>query len=127
MADTPFTPDARWGVDRLRELGHRIVIITGRTHAFYTDPYVTTEQELANGGIRYDKLICTLDKGVACTGERIDVLIDDLPANCAAAAAIGIRAILFTSPANAEELTEFPRVSNWEEAVEAVGRLEKNP
>lgn len=123
VADTPFKPDAKWGVEQLREQGHRIVIITGRTNAFYTDPYATTEKELENGGISYDKLICTLDKGKACTEEQIDVLIDDLPANCAAAASIGIRAILFTSPANAGEETMLPRVRNWAEAVEAVAKL----
>ncbi len=27
---------------KLKEMGHRIVIITGRTTDFYTDPYKTT-------------------------------------------------------------------------------------
>lgn len=58
VPDTPFKADAAWGVQKLREMGHRIVIITGRTTAFYTDPYKTTREELANGKIPYDKLIC---------------------------------------------------------------------
>ena len=123
IEDTPFKPDAAWGIDRLRELGHRIVIITGRNSSFYTDPYKTTAAELKKGGIRYDKLICTLDKGNACAAEGIDLLIDDLPAHCAAAAERGILPILFTSPANRGEEHPFHRVSNWVEAVEAVTRL----
>ena len=82
VTDTPFKPDAVWGVNALRALGHKIIIITGRTNAFYTDPYTTTIKELENGGIVYDKLICTLDKAKACIDEKISVLIDDIPANC---------------------------------------------
>ena len=94
MPDTPFKPDAAWGVKRLRELGHRIVIITARTDALYTDPYQTTEQELANGGICYDKLICTFDKAKACVEEGISILIDDSLAHCDAASEKGISAFV---------------------------------
>ena len=122
-ADTPFKPDAAWGVETLKALGHRIIIITGRSTAFYTDPYETTRRELANGGIPYDKLICTTDKGTACREEQIQVLIDDLGANCAAAAGLGIHAIQFESPANRDETAIFPRVRTWAEAVEAIDNL----
>lgn len=61
------------------------MIITARTDALYTDPYQTTEQELANGGICYDKLICTFDKAKACVEEEISVLIDDSLTHCDAA------------------------------------------
>ena len=125
VADTPFKPDAAWGVAKLRELGHKIVIITGRTDAFYTDPYQTTQKELANGGIVYDKLICTLDKASACVSEQISVLIDDLPANCASVANRGIPALVFASKGNQGENTECLRVENWAEAVAAVSQMER--
>ena len=120
VPDTTFKADAVWGVNKLREQGHRIVIITGRTDAFYTDPYKTTIEELKNGGIIYDKLICTLDKASACIEENISVLIDDMPSNCASAMEIGVSAILFESKANGECETACVRVKNWAEAVEAV-------
>ena len=120
VADTPFKPDAASGIRRLRELGHRIVIITGRTADFYTDPYKTTGEELSRGGIVYDKLICTLDKAAACVRENISVLVDDIPGNCSAAAEKGIKAILFDSRANRDAITEFPRVENWTDAVETI-------
>ncbi len=123
VPDTPFKLDACWGVEQLRKMGHRIIIITARTPDFYTDPYVTTREELAKGGISYDKLICTLDKGSACVEENIAVLVDDSPANCAAAAERGIPAILFTSKANRDVETGFPRVSNWTEVVERIAEI----
>ena len=124
-ADTPFKPDAAWGVARLREMGHRIVIITGRTKEFYTDPYKTTREELEKGGIPYDKLICTLDKGAACKAEEISLLIDDLPGNCADAVNHGIPALLFDSKANRNVQTLCRRVKNWAEAVAAVSQIQR--
>lgn len=120
VADTPFKPDAAWGVKRLREQGHSILILTGRTTAFYTDPYQTTVEELERGGISYDTLLCTLDKGRACAEEQIDLLIDDLPSNCDDAVAHGISAILFTSRANQDIPTDHVRASNWKEVLKLI-------
>lgn len=125
VADTPFKPDAAWGIGKLRALGHRIVIITGRTTDFYTDPYRTTEEKLRRGGIVYDKLICTLDKAEACRAEKISVLVDDLPANCTAALEAGISALLFDSKGNRGATDSLPRVADWSEAVEAIERMKK--
>lgn len=120
VTDTPFKSDAAWGVKKLKEQGHRIIVITGRTTAFYTDPYKTTAEELNKGGIVYDKLICTLDKGSACIDEHIDILIDDMPSNCDAAVKCGISAILFTSNANREVKTNHIRVANWKEIIDII-------
>lgn len=120
VPDIPFKPGAAAAIARLRALGHRIIIITGRTTDFYTDPYRTTAQQLKNGGIVYDALLCTLDKAAACLAQHIDVLIDDLPANCAAVQKVGIRAVLFDSPANRGQGDGLPRVSDWPQAVEAL-------
>lgn len=120
IPDTPFKPDAAEGVRTLRSLGHKIFIITARTTAIYHDPVLTTQKELANGHIEYDKLICTIQKAEACKAEKIDILIDDYPANCLAAAAVGVHPIVFASKAYADVVTAFPVVHNWTEAVEQV-------
>ena len=116
VADTPFKPGAAEAVRALRAAGHRVVILTARTPDFYTDPYKTTAAELANGGIEYDKLICSQDKASACLAEGVSVLIDDMPANCEAVRACGVRAILFRSRGNREVKVDFPSVTSWEEA-----------
>ena len=124
VPDTPFKPGAREAVAALKARGHRIVIITGRTTAFYTDPYATTEAELKKGGIAYDRLICTLDKDAACREENIALLIDDLETNCSRAAGTGARVLLFTSPANRDTPSQFRRVENWTEVLKAIEDIE---
>lgn len=122
---TPFKPDAAWGVNALREAGHRIVIITARSTAFYTDPYATTVEELRRGGIAYDKLICTQDKASACLEEQIDVLIDDHSRNCEAVAAVGVEVINMLSWVHGDTQMPYLRIANWKEAVEAIARLQQ--
>lgn len=120
VPDTPFKPHAAQCIKKLKDDGHRIVIITARTTAFYTDPYKTSALELKNGNIIYDKLICTLDKGKACANEKIDILIDDTPANCDAAAALGIKTLMFASKANANIKTEHTVVYDWQSVIDYI-------
>lgn len=112
-------------LERMRAAGHRIVIITARSTAFYMDPYKTTEEELRRGGIAYDKLICTQEKASACLEEQIDVLIDDHPRNCETVAAVGVEVINMLSWAHRDTQMPYPRVANWKEAVEAIIRLQQ--
>lgn len=122
---TPFKKDAARYVNLLHQMGHKIVIITGRTKSFYTDPYGTTEKELKNGNIVYDKLICTLDKNQACLDEQIDVMIDDLISNCDLVSSVGITSFLFTSQANIHLNTEYVRVNQWDDVIEMIEQIER--
>ena len=126
VPDIPFKPGAAQAIARLRALGHRIVIITGRTADFYNDPYKTTAQQLKNGGIMYDALVCTMDKAAACLAEHIDVLVDDLPENCAAVQRVGVRAVLFESPANRGLGDSLPRAADWPQAFDTLLQMAEN-
>ncbi len=125
VVQTPFKKDAARYVNLLHQKGHRIVIITGRTTDFYTDPYATTEEELRNGNIVYDKMICTLNKNQACLDEQIDVMIDDLPSNCDAVSSVGIMPILFTSQVNLQLNTDYIRVNQWDDVIEIIKQIER--
>ena len=117
---TPFKENASKVLNKLKELGHRIIIITGRTNDFYKDPYKTTREELQNGNIAYDKLICTLDKVKACKEEKIDLFIDDMISNCEKVKALGIKVLLFTSNENDTKETSLKRVDNWNEVIKII-------
>mgnify|MGYP002524535929 CR=1 FL=1 len=123
---TPFKPYACEAVKKFRNAGHKIFIITARTTDFYTDPYETTRRELENGGIEYDKLICTTEKGSACEAEKISLLIDDMPKNCENALKRGMHAILFTSPANERLETSLERAGDWKELAGRLLNAEQN-
>ena len=120
VEDTPFKKDAAKIVKKLRSLGHKIVIITGRTTLLYTDPYKTTTKELEKGGIEYDKLICTFEKDKACVDEKIDILIDDLVRNCLSAEKVGVKAVIFTSAENKEKDTHFTRIDDWNQIFDVI-------
>lgn len=120
VPDTPFKEDAAWGMKTLHELGHKLIIITGRNDSLYSDPYKTTRQELQNGEIIYDKLVCTLDKAQVCQDEGISIFIDDLFTNCEAVAQVGVKPIVFNSLENQNKQTEFPRVANWSEVIQMI-------
>lgn len=121
VENTPFKANASQCVSVLKKAGHKIFIITARTKDFYSDPYKTTAAELEKGGILYDKLICTFDKAKVCVEEGIDLLIDDMPHNCDAAAKCGIKVLLFSSKANINVETPHRRVESWDEVVKIIG------
>lgn len=123
VPDTPAKDGAAQAVTRLRKAGNRVVIITSRTNMLYKDCYYTSRLELANCKIEYDKLICTVDKGQACKEENVDIMLDDLVFNCDAVSKVGTKAVLFTSKENKNQESSFPRVANWDEALELLGKL----
>lgn len=122
---TPFKEYAREALNKLKEAGHRIVIITARTKAFYQDPYKTTVDELNIGNISYDKLVCSTNKAEACKEEKIDLFIDDIVENVESVKKLGIEVLLFTSKENELKKTSLNRVNNWHEVIEIVTKKYK--
>lgn len=82
IPNTPFKPKVAKYIDKIKALGHGIIVITARNKTLYTDEYKTTIEELKNNNIHYDKLICDFDKAKICKIEKIDLFIDDSIANC---------------------------------------------
>lgn len=94
-----------------------------RANTFYTDPYKTTEDELRNGNIEYDKLVCAMDKCAVYKAEKIDLVPGDGMTNIAAASALGIKAIAFDTPANESVAIACSRVKNWDEAMTEIEKI----
>lgn len=82
IPNTPFKPKVAEYIDKIKGLGHKIIVITARDKTLYTDEYKTTIEELKNNNIHYDKLICDFDKAKVCKNEKIDLFIDDSISNC---------------------------------------------
>ena len=120
IPSTPFKPKVAEYIDKIRNLGHKIIVITARDKTLYTDEYKTTIKELKNNDIHYDKLICDFDKVKVCKNEKIDLFIDDSISNCNKVNELGIETILFNSKSNINTKTNLYRIDNWKEIYEKI-------
>lgn len=114
MPNAPIKEDAAKYIKKLKELGHKIIIITARSFLFYTDPYKISEEYLKNNNIIYDEIICSFDKAGKCKEYNVDILIDDSIDNCTAAKKLGITSLLFDCKPNQNNL-EHTKVYSWKD------------
>ncbi len=120
IPSTPFKPKVAEYIDKIKKLGHEIIVITARDKTLYTDEYKTTIEELKNNNIHYDKLICDFDKTKVCENEKVDLFIDDSIANYKKVRKLGIETILFSSKGNIQDKTNLYKVDNWKEIYEKI-------
>ena len=114
-------------IEKLKEDGHTIVIITGRDNGEYTDPYNMTKKWLREKEIPYDKLILTKykkEKAEKCIENGIDVMIDDSNSICRECYKKNITTLIMDKPCNREE-KEITRVYNWKDIYEFITNYKK--
>ena len=106
--------NAKEVIDKLKEDGHEIYIVTARDSEFHNDPYKLSKDWLDKNNIYYDKLIVNArEKASVCKYENIDLLIDDQLNNCLGVANVGIKTIMITDKIyNYNEITQL---QNWNE------------
>ncbi|MDO5561917.1 MAG: hypothetical protein Q4G02_04085 [bacterium] len=101
---------------RLHRAGQQIKFITARhNNSEIYNSKTITESWLKTQNIYYDELICECqEKGEACLKQKVDVFIDDLPANCLMAAQAGIKTCVFDSVWN-QNLADprITRIYSW--------------
>ena len=119
MTNVPLKNGAKEYINKLKELGHDIVIITARDEKRYDKAYELTKNYLIRNGIKYDKLICNEDKAICCKQENIDLFIDDSITNCRKINDTGVQVLLFDAVHN-KNTDEFKRVKTWEEIYEII-------
>lgn len=109
-------------IKKLREEGHKIIIITARDSEFHDDPYLLTKNWLDKNNIEYDKLIVNArEKGTVCKKEKIDVFIDDQLNNCLEVLKEGIKVVRIANEIYANE--DIVSLNNWTKIYEYIGRL----
>ena len=127
-----FTPikDSSKYVNKLKEEGNEIYIISGRDNGEYSDPYNMTINWLKEYDIPYDKLILTdaykhQEKAGLCNEIGIDVMIDDSINVCTKCSENDIECILFETPFNKNE-NRFNKLKNWEEVYNYISNKKIN-
>lgn len=110
-------------IDKLKEDGHEIYIVTARDSEFHDDPYRLSKDWLDKNNIYYDRLIVNArEKASVCKNENIDLLIDDQLNNCLSVANVGIKTIMITDKIyNYNEITQL---QNWNEIYNYINRIE---
>lgn len=118
-------------IEKLKEDGHTIVIITGRDNGEYIEPYGMTKKWLREKEIPYDKLIFVngykngkQGKAAKCIENGIDVMIDDSRGICKECFQNNITTLIMDKPCN-RELKEITRVHNWKEIYEFITNYKK--
>lgn len=106
-------------IDKLRQEGHEIYIISGRNNGEYSDPITITKDWLYKHHIFYDQLILTNayfehEKTEVCLKNNIQILIDDSVRTCSDAQKYHITTLLMDNFYN-RKATDLYRVYNWEE------------
>ena len=120
---------APYYINKLKEDGHEIYIITGRDNGEYQNPYELTKEWLNKYDIIYDKLIFTnaYDKHAkteVCLENNIDLMIEDSTKISLDLISNGIKVYTMNTRYNQKEQT-LDRVSNWKEIYERVSKLNK--
>ena len=81
-------------INKLKNDGNEIIIITARDSEFHDDPYKYSKDWLDKNNIYYDKLVVNArNKDDACIEEKIDLFIDDSKNNCLIVEKAGIKTI----------------------------------
>lgn len=119
--------DAKKYIDKLREDGNEIYIISGRDNEEYTNPRQMTENWLSKYQIYYDKLILTNAydkhaKTIECVKNNIDIMIDDSVSTCLDLKENGIKVLLMNTRFNHYN-TELERVLSWKEIYYKISDL----
>lgn len=118
-------------IDKLKNDGHSIYIITGRDNGEHSDPYNNTKKWLDDNAIYYDKLILTNaykndehGKSEKCIENNVDIMIDDSVHICRDCINYGITTLLMDTPYN-KQVNDIQRVHNWKEIYEYITQYKK--
>ncbi len=126
LLDVKLKPNAKKTIDKLKEEGHKIVIITARDKTIYDDPFGFTAKQLEKLGIKYDKLVCSFDKRQTCIDEKIEFFVDDCIENLNKVEHSVGKVLLFNSKTNMGEENHFTRVNSWEEIYQYISNYKNN-
>lgn len=115
-------------IDRLRNNGHKVIVITARGYTEFNDNIAfITESYFNKHDIKFDKIVFNkLHKDEACVENGIDIMIDDSISTLEKIAAKGIKTLLFNSISNRKIKTNINRVDNWLELENCINNLKEN-
>lgn len=121
--------DSAYYIQKLKEDGNEIYIISGRNNGEYQDPYKMTVEWLNKYNIVYDKLILTNaydkhHKTEECIKNNIDIMIEDSESICSDLVKNGVETYIMDTRYNKNEKS-IQRVSRWKEIYQKISEINK--
>ena len=109
-------------INKLKEDGHNIIIITARWSSEYLDADELTQKWLQKYDLKYDKLFTNLEsKKQTAINQKIDIFIDDSIRNCEMVLSGNIKTYMFSTKNNEYyENKDIEKVASWDEFYEKV-------
>ncbi len=105
-------------INKLKEEGNNIIIITARWNGEEIDAFKISENWLKKYNLNFDKMYVGIEnKAEIAVKENIDLFIDDSIRNCEEVSAVGIKSYLFNAETNKHinQDNNIDRVYSWEE------------
>lgn len=110
-------------INKLKEEGNNIIIITARWNSEEIDAFKISEKWLKKYNFNFDKMYVGIEnKAEIAVKENINLFIDDSIRNCEEVSAVGIKSYLFDSETNKHinQQDNIDRVYSWEEIYSKV-------
>ncbi len=121
LAGVPAKQNAVEVVNKLKQEGHEIIIITARR---MLDPYAITKEWLDKHGFMVDEIIVDAsDKTAICKHKKIDVFLDDTASIIEDLNKNGIPAFVMEAHYNKNIPTTSPVIKNFKEFYQVVQKL----
>lgn len=115
-------------INKLKEDGHKIYIITARFKIENFDVEALTSKWLKENNIQYDELIINAqDKVKVAKEKKLDIFIDDAIKNCADMAETGIKTYMMDSIINLNyQNNKITRVYSWPHMYQEILKLKED-
>ncbi len=116
--------NAKYYMDKLLEDGHELILISHRAFPHYTKPLEVTKEWLKENKINYTQLILsqTTNKSKECIDNKIDIMFDDVQANCHQLKDGGVNIYLMATEHNHDFREGLKVVNDWQELYEVVSK-----
>lgn len=122
LFDAPFKEHTSEIINKLKQEGFNVYIITARKREKYPNLEEKIGATLKDANIPYDKILTNaFDKGKCMVENNVDILIDDEIFNCESAIKYGKKAILFREPCDYQGL----RCNSWLELYDILNNLKE--
>lgn len=116
--------NAKEVIQKLKEEGNNIYIVTARTSRFDDIPFKRAKNWLDKNHIVYDKLIVeATDKVEVCNDLNIDIFIDDQLNNCINLSSNSVHTIRLTN--SKYKYDNIVNISDWNKVYEYINKLSR--